>query len=91
VQSGLALPFQGEIYGCALTHRVAVGCYALPLQGGGKLAILLAFLAIFNDFYIKIPMLMSVLPTMRNMSYISLNHADSFVILMSSPAGQQPF
>ncbi|MDR1140953.1 MAG: hypothetical protein LBL62_04615, partial [Planctomycetaceae bacterium] len=23
-----------------LTHRVAVGCYALPLQGGGKLAIL---------------------------------------------------
>ncbi|MDR1269681.1 MAG: hypothetical protein LBK82_09155, partial [Planctomycetaceae bacterium] len=52
------------------THRVAVGCYALPLQGGGKLAILLAFLAIFNNFYIKIPMLMYVLPTVRNMSFV---------------------
>jgi hypothetical protein len=41
MQSEVALPFQGEIYGSALTHRVAVGCYALPLQGEGKLAILL--------------------------------------------------
>jgi hypothetical protein len=30
------LPFQGEIYGEALTHRVAVGCYAMPLKGRGK-------------------------------------------------------
>ncbi|MDR1140675.1 MAG: hypothetical protein LBL62_03215 [Planctomycetaceae bacterium] len=36
-----ALALQGEILGCDLPHRVAVGCYALPLQGGGKLAILL--------------------------------------------------
>jgi membrane-associated PAP2 superfamily phosphatase len=27
------LPFQGEIYGGTLTHRVAVGCYTLPLKG----------------------------------------------------------
>ncbi|MDR1269855.1 MAG: hypothetical protein LBK82_10050 [Planctomycetaceae bacterium] len=37
-----ALPLQGEILRSDLTHRVAVGCYALPLQGGGKLAILLS-------------------------------------------------
>ncbi|MDR1140681.1 MAG: hypothetical protein LBL62_03245 [Planctomycetaceae bacterium] len=36
-----ALPFQGDCWGRTVTHRVAVGCYALPLQGGGKLAILL--------------------------------------------------
>ncbi|MDR1271223.1 MAG: hypothetical protein LBK82_17065 [Planctomycetaceae bacterium] len=36
-----ALPFQGDCWGGTVTHRVAVGCYALPLQGGGKLAILL--------------------------------------------------
>jgi hypothetical protein len=35
-QSGLALPFQGEIYEEASTHRVAVGCYALPLKGRKK-------------------------------------------------------
>ncbi|MDR1141084.1 MAG: hypothetical protein LBL62_05270 [Planctomycetaceae bacterium] len=81
MQSGLALPFQGEIYGGALTHRVAVGCYALPLQGGGKLAILPAFLAIFNDFYIKIPMLMSVLPTVRNMSYKNVWYCRGSVVL----------
>jgi hypothetical protein len=86
---GIALA--GRIYGCALTHRVAVGCYALPLQGGGELAILLAFLAIFNDFYIKIPMLIYVLPTVRNMSYISLNNTDRFVILRSLPTDQQHF
>jgi hypothetical protein len=36
MQSGLALPLQGEIYGSTLTHRVAVGCYAMPLKGRGK-------------------------------------------------------
>ncbi|MDR1269746.1 MAG: hypothetical protein LBK82_09490 [Planctomycetaceae bacterium] len=35
-----ALLFQGRFVGGTVTHRVAVGCYALPLQGGGKLAIL---------------------------------------------------
>ncbi|MDR1271338.1 MAG: hypothetical protein LBK82_17665 [Planctomycetaceae bacterium] len=40
----LRCPFQGDCGG-TVTHRVAVGCYALPLQGGGKLAILLSFLS----------------------------------------------
>ncbi|MDR1268494.1 MAG: hypothetical protein LBK82_03110 [Planctomycetaceae bacterium] len=35
-QNELALPLQGEIEGWALTHRVAVGCYALPLKGRRK-------------------------------------------------------
>ncbi|MDR1271328.1 MAG: hypothetical protein LBK82_17615 [Planctomycetaceae bacterium] len=42
-----ALPLQGDCWAGTVTHRVAVGCYALPLQGGGKLAILLSCLVLF--------------------------------------------
>ncbi|MDR1270312.1 MAG: hypothetical protein LBK82_12385 [Planctomycetaceae bacterium] len=31
-----ALLFQSDCWGRTVTHRVAVGYYALPLQGGGK-------------------------------------------------------
>jgi hypothetical protein len=44
--TGFALPFQGDCLDVTITHRVAVGCYALPFQGGRKLAILLYLLVV---------------------------------------------